>query len=520
MSSDSDDESYIASAERKAKQNYLFEEIVENNYDPQLFTYFCELTKPPDLDFWTFDELVDCVAAFKMKFRRGQSFEEVMEKKGNAPQREKKVEENKDSTKEHETNLEKSQEKPVKKFLGFTQSQVTTTLKTPAGEDPLSLSKEAKKEKSSKIPKKDQENLSSDPFSLYTIRCRVFEDSLLSKAKNLDFTLHDPELKDGGFLSSNYYIYRVSVFSLNWSCERKYSDFLWLHETLTALFPGHFLRPLHQVSALSLGKGESELLSKRVYSLKEFLSWLTCSPALLSHPYTENFFRIPSQVDFSKYIKSQKKKTGKPENLELCFSNNGHLTCNLSDLSEKFEVLNKFVSLGETSNKILKEKAAVVIKNMKNIQDDFKAIQKGLSDLESFHVEMIQDSSGLFSHVSSGFKELADLEGKKVESFRQHFRQFFAYRELEKSSLKEMIKVKENAYQEYKRAEARPKTNDQAKDWFGFLNQQICTETIRVINEETLVNLKNFSSFAKKASEIVSNSQNIYSSLSSSLKFK
>ena len=78
MSSDSDDESYIVNAERKAKQNYLFEEIIENNYDPKLFTVFCEKTKPPDLDYWSFDELVECVAKFKMVYRRGQTFEDVM----------------------------------------------------------------------------------------------------------------------------------------------------------------------------------------------------------------------------------------------------------------------------------------------------------------------------------------------------------------------------------------------------------------------------------------------------------
>ena len=49
MDSD-DDESYIGVAERKAKQNYLNEEIVDNNFDPQLFMMFCSQTKEPDLD--------------------------------------------------------------------------------------------------------------------------------------------------------------------------------------------------------------------------------------------------------------------------------------------------------------------------------------------------------------------------------------------------------------------------------------------------------------------------------------
>ena len=49
MDSD-DDESYIIEAERKAKQNYLNEEILDNNYDPELFMMFCGNKKGSDID--------------------------------------------------------------------------------------------------------------------------------------------------------------------------------------------------------------------------------------------------------------------------------------------------------------------------------------------------------------------------------------------------------------------------------------------------------------------------------------
>ena len=49
MDSD-DDDTYIIEAERKAKQNYLTEEIIENNYDPDLFMMFCGTRKGADID--------------------------------------------------------------------------------------------------------------------------------------------------------------------------------------------------------------------------------------------------------------------------------------------------------------------------------------------------------------------------------------------------------------------------------------------------------------------------------------
>lgn len=51
--------------ERKRKQDYLREEIIEKQYDPEAFTAFCEEKKGNDIDSWNFEELVNCVIAFK-----------------------------------------------------------------------------------------------------------------------------------------------------------------------------------------------------------------------------------------------------------------------------------------------------------------------------------------------------------------------------------------------------------------------------------------------------------------------
>ena len=79
MDSSSDDESYIIEAERKAKQNYLTEEVLDCNYDPDLFMMFCAEKKEANIDAWSFDELQECVHEFKMTYRRGQTLADVKE---------------------------------------------------------------------------------------------------------------------------------------------------------------------------------------------------------------------------------------------------------------------------------------------------------------------------------------------------------------------------------------------------------------------------------------------------------
>lgn len=49
----------------KAKQDYLFTEILEANYDPEVFQEYIEKRKGVNLDNYTMEELIDIVQSFK-----------------------------------------------------------------------------------------------------------------------------------------------------------------------------------------------------------------------------------------------------------------------------------------------------------------------------------------------------------------------------------------------------------------------------------------------------------------------
>lgn len=54
---------------RASKQAYLTSEILSEGYDPSEFTTYCDQRKGSDIDLWTFEELIDCVQAFKLAHR-------------------------------------------------------------------------------------------------------------------------------------------------------------------------------------------------------------------------------------------------------------------------------------------------------------------------------------------------------------------------------------------------------------------------------------------------------------------
>jgi hypothetical protein len=70
------DEEFILNAERQAKQNYLKEEVVEAGFDTGEFIEY----KEPDIDLWSFDELVSLVRGYKDHVREQQALEKKKSK--------------------------------------------------------------------------------------------------------------------------------------------------------------------------------------------------------------------------------------------------------------------------------------------------------------------------------------------------------------------------------------------------------------------------------------------------------
>lgn len=57
---------------RTEKQQYLFQEIIQKNYDPEQFQEYILKVKPEgeDLDTWSFQELKAIVADFQRSFHK------------------------------------------------------------------------------------------------------------------------------------------------------------------------------------------------------------------------------------------------------------------------------------------------------------------------------------------------------------------------------------------------------------------------------------------------------------------
>lgn len=49
----------------KAKQDYLYQEIIDQNYDPEQFQLYIEQKRGLNLELYSMEELINIVQAFK-----------------------------------------------------------------------------------------------------------------------------------------------------------------------------------------------------------------------------------------------------------------------------------------------------------------------------------------------------------------------------------------------------------------------------------------------------------------------
>lgn len=541
MDSD-DDDSYIIEAERKAKQNYLTEEILESNYDPELFMMFCGTKKGADIDMYSFEELQDCVHQFKMTYRRGQSLKEVQEAEEKKKVKESPkaeffpqpvVEKPKIVTEKAKIETEKAKiviEKPEEQkrksmqkdenLLGFDRS-ATAAVKTKenAGEDDFIKSATVRTEKkphpAEEVPVEEQK--SGSDFVIidqkFKINCIKAEENALSTAEILDFQVGAAELIEGGFFSSNYYLYPVTIPSLNWESKHRFSDFVWLREMLYQTLPSNYIPPIppHKSRANTL----EELLYKRRNILSNFLEAIGRNKLLLKVPPVEDFFKIKDYKEFVKFMKTCKKKMKKPENVEQFITDDGEAHCDLSYQGPRADKLADYTNSSEHIEKRIKRCTESVISDIKTMQTSMSALSELVHQLEEVQniLPCAEGLKKLYANISGTFSSISTQEASRSRIFKDYYNLYFKYSYLEKSTLKDMLKERDSLFSDYTKAELKQKNLEKCRSFFGFANIKSLEETEKVIRQESLLMNKHFIKFAKEKAELATELHGIWSGL-------
>ena len=645
MDSDDEDSSYILRAEREAKQNYLKEEILENNYDPELFMWYISSVGEADIDAWDFDSLQGVVSDFKMKYRRGQTLDEVrgpreksdieikqeylhaeilqsgydtdlfmwyieglgepdiniwtfdslkeavhnfklkykiddnLEKilaaankpnpdpisspepvkpqdptsisstphtlphieKAKAPDVVNKMKE----LKEKDDNIKKKDKKSNQVTAGLTQlppEQVTIlieekklnhiekdsnfvspsmnhddlkedkekNIENPENLDKVGEDNEIIKEEAlddSQIPVADQaaivltdpkpESL-VDTDSLIVLPCNSLHETEISLYSDLAFKCGSPKLQKSGFFSKKFIEYELTTPSLGWRVKRRYSDFIWLRDTLISTNPGSYVPPLP--SKKMMGNFEQQFIKKRQKLLNDFICTILRDPLLRSS--TDLIVFLKEENPNSLRLHQQTRvKLIKPTKLDDICTLNGDTICDMNEDPALFDLLSDYLDVSEALEHKLKTSTKSLISSTKKLSNTINEFAEMIQEYNSSLLEsgLADKQADVMEGVSNALIKWAAHEEINGKNMEDDLKLHFDFKVKEKSVFKQMIQERSFHFTNYKKL--RNKKNcesliENARNLFGHFNYKIRSEFERNFGDQILYDTEHFKTLA------------------------
>jgi hypothetical protein len=407
------DDVYILQAERRAKQNFLKEEIIDNGYDPNLFTAFMEEKRSTEIDEWTFEEIQEITKEFRSRFRPETTLESILEERRKKEEKEKRLyqvptkytpkniepesssesdsEEKKNPGEDH-AEIEKRLARKSTSFFGdavetssvhtatfpteeSTRSFNTSSPSTEALQSVSTGSSGAQISPDARTASTVEEFVLPESYDLYYHNKKVdlyskagiaMPDTPLSNAENLEILLTDHEIVQTGLLSSNYVAYFIVTKPLGWCVKRRFSDFIWLREILGKMFPSFCLPP--QPPKKATGRLQDSTIIKRQRYLQKFMDAISRLPILLRCSIVVDFLREDQEKQFSK-LKDKASKLSGPTKLQNYPSVDGLLICDPKPESDYLRKVREYLANSENLEKRLKRESEKLIEKLREASE-------------------------------------------------------------------------------------------------------------------------------------------------------
>lgn len=254
MDFDSDEKEFLAEAERRAKQDFLREEVLDKGYDPLHFVTFCNTLRGSNVDLWNFDELQMTVKEFKLAYRRGD-FDKRDVKSSSSSSSSSSSDEGEGfvagGVKEGEGRMDgvgsiHKPEESKPSALDPAESSLATPVPHPVS-IPLRVPTEPEVSRSS-----------SQSAAVYRVACKTAGRSKLTENILPHVEVTDPQVVSASIFSKSYANYLVLTSPFGWAVRRRYSDFEWLRKVLCEHFPGRFVRVYSDSSSPSKHKSQQK----------------------------------------------------------------------------------------------------------------------------------------------------------------------------------------------------------------------------------------------------------------------
>ena len=413
---------------QEIKQSYLRKEILEKNYDANLFLEFLITKKgeiASDINNWTIEELKVVVSEFKKNQKESQ--------KENIP-----------------TNSIPEDLPPAENQI----LKINTIVSTPfCSKDSLKLNEDLNNSLYNEDGNRDwlfmnqpeNERYSRYSFSNYNnnsnlnieeINCLEPDHSPFEEFNKIRIIVNPPRKEyestglKGFFIKSIYYSFLLeNIPNKKNKIKRRYTDFEWLRKTLYRLFPGNYIPPLPKKS-LNINKPEK--VDKYQKHVQYFVDGLMEDKLLKNSSIIYLFFTTEQERELISLMEKYD-KVQKPRNMEYYYSREGNIMLdeNILKREKKKELLDIKVDISK-NNKIFGELNVA----LKSLEKEMKQVCDRMNEISNLFKKLydmsINNSEKLgickyYSDLSLFFKEYGNNEFQQMKNISEELKFHLKY---------------------------------------------------------------------------------------------
>ena len=283
----------------------------------------------------------------------------------------------------------------------------------------------------------------------YDVKTQPHQKNILldfeEKKQLIKVTISEPKLeRNGGFFSKALYSYRIVTSLLEKDVRRTYNDFEWFRDQLFYRYPLRIVPPLireNQFNTLDLvDKNDTEKIieEKKAKYLNNFINKLLQRKLYRTSPIVLEFLELEDKA-FKKYrellTKNKYELNIMLDNLKT-FGEKIHCEIKKDDI-KKADGLNKnYIKLSEIYLKLEK--------GISNIVNDFLLLENHMKEISNQFILLSSEFSenensskmkNIFSDLNKLFSQWSVSYGNQSKFFKDDFKFFFKYMNLETQEL-------------------------------------------------------------------------------------
>ena len=341
------------------------------------------------------------------------------------------------------------------------QNQTTTPSPTPSPSFFQKVSESAM----NLIKKEDPLNLISDinpkfyediiEKSKKEVKCQNLEKNDMNNIE-IKAIISNPRKVSDSILKNSYLIYDITTKKLNWFVNRRYSDFVWLREILTSLFPSVLIPQLPK-KKIGNRRFEDDFVEKRLKGLQNFLDEVLKNEILKTAEPLKTFLSLTERGFFEQQMKVLTPKNIIIDSILGIKSFDGKIQVanleneQINNSKTYFAAVENFFNVQEGEIKNIKYNLNEYNLHMVEVCKHLEQMENGFNRLSQYYskANLDKDICNVLEQYQIFFKNWKRVQINQTSIIRNKLIEYFRYIKNKGLSLIELIKKQNEIQNEY-----------------------------------------------------------------------